>query len=258
MLWLLTFPLLISFSGFTTHQITVKVTVINGFTAQRDGTMATYGYVRVSTQRQADEGESLAVQRRQIEGYSTMKGFDAPAFFVEEGVSGTKPLNERTAGSELLAGLQRGDVIVCAKLDRMFRSALDALQMVKVFKEQGVALHLIDLGGDVAGNGISKLFFTIISAVAEAERERIVQRIVDVKRDQKRRGRHLGGSRPFGFRVDDDGGLVEVEGEQIAIRKARDMKTAGESLRSIQAALVAEGHRLSHVTVSRIVGEQRV
>ena len=73
----------------------------------------------------------------------------------------------------------------------MFRSALDALTMVKAFKEKGVSLHLIDLGGDIAGNGISKLFFTIISAVAEAERDRIVQRILDVKRDQKRQGKHL-------------------------------------------------------------------
>jgi hypothetical protein len=50
------------------------------------------------------------------------------------------------------------------------------------------------LDGDVAGNGISKLFFTIISAVAEAERDRIVQRILDV-RATSRRGRHLGGKR---------------------------------------------------------------
>ena len=139
----------------------------------------------------------LAVQRRQIEGYATMKGFEAPKFFIEEGVSGTKPLGERPAGEELFAGLQRGDTIICAKLDRMFRSALDALQMVKEFKDKGVSLHLIDLGGDVAGNGISKLFFTIISAVAEAERDRIVQRILDVKSDQRRRGRHLGGKRPL-------------------------------------------------------------
>ena len=47
------------------------------------------------------------------------------------------------------------------------------------------------LGGDVAGNGISKLFFTIIGAVAEAERDRIVQRSLDVKSDQRRRGATL-------------------------------------------------------------------
>jgi DNA invertase Pin-like site-specific DNA recombinase len=217
--------------------------------------MTTYGYVRVSTQRQADEGESLAVQRRQIGGYATMIGVEAPKFFIEEGVSGTKPLGERPAGQGLLANLQRGDIIICAKLDRMFRSALDALQMVQAFKDKGVHLHLIDLGGDVAGNGISKLFFTIISAVAEAERDRIVQRILDVKSDQKRRGRHLGGSRPFGFKIGEDGSLIEVEAEQAAIRKAKAMHGAGESLRSIQSALVADGHKVSHVTVSRILKE---
>jgi putative DNA-invertase from lambdoid prophage Rac len=215
--------------------------------------MATYGYVRVSTQRQADEGESLAVQRRQIEGYATMIGVAAPKFFIEEGVSGTKPLSDRPAGQELLATLQPGDVIVCAKLDRMFRSALDALTMVKAFKDKGVSLHLIDLGGDVAGNGISKLFFTIISAVAEAERDRIVQRILDVKQDQRKRGRHLGGSRQFGFQIGEDGRLIEDAHEQAAIRKAKAMKAEGASLRNIQAALVAEGHKISHVVVNKIL-----
>ena len=46
-----------------------------------------------------------------------------------------------------------------------------------------------------------------------------MQRILDVKRDQKRRGRHLGGRRPFGFRIEADGSLTEHEGEQAAIRK---------------------------------------
>jgi DNA invertase Pin-like site-specific DNA recombinase len=219
--------------------------------------MATYGYVRVSTQRQADDGESLAVQQRQISGYATMIGVAAPTFFIEEGVSGTKPLGERPAGQKLLANLKSGDVIICAKLDRMFHSALDALTMVKAFKEKGVALHLIDLGGDVAGNGISKLFFTIISAVAEAERDRIVQRILDVKRDQKRRGRHLGGSRPFGFRIGEDGDLIEDKSEQAAIHKIVAMKQAGSSLRGIQAALAEDGYKLSHVAVNRILKNGR-
>ena len=48
-----------------------------------------------------------------------------------------------------------------------------------------------------------------------------MQRILDVKRDQKRRGRHLGGRRPFGFRIEADGSLTEHEGEQAAIRKAQ-------------------------------------
>jgi putative DNA-invertase from lambdoid prophage Rac len=54
---------------------------------------------------------------------------------------------------------------------------------------------------DIFGNSLlSKLVFTILSAVAEAERDRIRERIAEVKRDQRARGRHLGGTRPFGFK----------------------------------------------------------
>jgi hypothetical protein len=51
-----------------------------------------------------------------------------------------------------------------AKLDRLFRSALDALKVVESLKTRGVKLHLLDLGGDIAGNGLSKLFLTIAAA----------------------------------------------------------------------------------------------
>ena len=83
-----------------------------------------------------------------------------------------------------------------AKLDRLFRSALDALKVVEDLKKRGVALHLLDLGGDISGNGLSKLFLTIAAAFAEAERDRIRERIGQVKADQKARGRYLGGKVP--------------------------------------------------------------
>ena len=51
---------------------------------------------------------------------------------------------------------QRGDIVIAAKLDRLFRSALDALKVVESLKGRGVKLHLLDLGGDIAGNGISQ------------------------------------------------------------------------------------------------------
>jgi putative DNA-invertase from lambdoid prophage Rac len=51
-------------------------------------------------------------------------------------------------------------------------------------KKRGVALHLLDLGGDISGNGLSKLFLTIAAAFAEAERDRIRERIGQVKADQ--------------------------------------------------------------------------
>jgi DNA invertase Pin-like site-specific DNA recombinase len=117
--------------------------------------MAVYGYGRVSTGRQASEGESLDVQRRQVDGYCAMKDLVLDRFFVEEGISGSVPLADRPRGAELLAVLRPGDVLIASKLDRMFRSALDALQATELLKYRGVALHLIDLGGDIAGNGLS-------------------------------------------------------------------------------------------------------
>jgi putative DNA-invertase from lambdoid prophage Rac len=83
---------------------------------------------------------------------------------------------------------------------------------------------MIDLGGDVTGNGISKLVFTILSAVAEAERDRIRERIADVKRDQKTRGRFLGGSRPFGCQIGADGSLEPLESERKPLLAMRRMQ----------------------------------
>src|SRR5215210_6860024 len=154
--------------------------------------MAVYAYTRVSTGRQADEGESLGAQQRRVDGYAQMNDLRVDRHFVERGVSGSVPLAERPQGGALLDLVKPGDVIITPKLDRCFRSALDALDVLQKLKERGVSLHMIDLGGDVTGNGISKLLFTILSAVAEAERDRIRERITDVKRDQRQRGRYLG------------------------------------------------------------------
>ena len=161
--------------------------------------MATYGYCRVSTLRQASEGESLDVQRRQIEGYVHMHALLLEDVIVEEGVSGSIPVVERPAGGALFARLASGDIIISAKLDRLFRSALDALTVVEDLKRRGVGLHLLDLGGDISGNGMSKLFLTIAAAFAEAERDRIRERISQMKADQKASGRYLGGILHSGF-----------------------------------------------------------
>jgi DNA invertase Pin-like site-specific DNA recombinase len=218
--------------------------------------MAVYGYVRVSTARQASEGESLDVQCRMITGYAHMHGLKLDSIVVEEGVSGSVPLGERPAGGGLLDSLQEGDSIVAAKLDRCFRSALDALTVVAQLRDKGVRLHLLDLGGDIAGNGLSKLFLTIAAAFAEAERDRIRERIANVKADQKARRRYLGGKVPFGFRVGDSGELIEHEAEQEAIRAMRAMRAEGKALRTIAAAIMARGIRISHEGVAKALAMQ--
>jgi Resolvase, N terminal domain len=91
-------------------------------------------FLRVSTLKQADEGESLDVQGRQIEGYAHMHGLTLAEVLVEGGVSGSVPVEERPVGAALFAKLERGDIVIAAKLDRLFRSALDALKVVESLK----------------------------------------------------------------------------------------------------------------------------
>jgi DNA invertase Pin-like site-specific DNA recombinase len=214
--------------------------------------MPVYAYTRVSTGRQAEEGESLGAQQRRVEGYAQMHDIVVTRHFAERGVSGSVPLNERPEGGALLRLIEPGDIVITPKLDRCFRSALDALDVLRTLKDRGVALHMIDLGGDVSGSGISKLLFTILSAVAEAERDRIRERISDVKRDQRQRRRYLGGRVPFGYQVTEDGDLAEVEEQQAAVRAMVELKRQGTSLRAIAEQIKAQGFTISHNAVREI------
>ena len=221
--------------------------------AEKPTTMRVFGYVRVSTTEQAKNGGSIETQRQQITGYAMMKGWQVAEFFVDRGVSGSVPLAERPEGQRLLASVAAGDVIITSRLDRAFRSAADALGTLEGFKEQGVGLHMIDLGGDVCGNGISKLVFTILSAVAENERDRIRERIRDVKRHLAMQGVYGGGKRPFGFDVV-DGRLVPNTREQAAIARMKELRAAGSPLREISVTIAAEFKRvMTPMTVKRIL-----
>ena len=214
--------------------------------------MTVYGYARVSTERQADEGVSLEEQIRRIEGRALEQGWQIAEVFIERGISGSVPLGDRTEGARLLATLQPGDIVIAAKLDRMFRSAWNALNVIRDFQQRRVSLWLLDLGGDVSGDGIAKLVLTILAAIAEFERERIGERIRDAKRHQRRTGQYLGGDRPFGWRIGEDGTLVEKEDEQRALTEMRTLRSQGMSYRAIAEHMRAEFEiSISHQGVKR-------
>lgn len=213
--------------------------------------MKVYGYCRVSTEEQARDGNSLAAQERRILGYAMQNDWTMSQCFVEAGTSGSVPLAERVEGARLLVMVQPGDVIVTPRMDRMFRSSTDALVTLDELKKQRVALHMIDLGGDVLGNGIGKLVFTILAAVADNERERIAERIREVKRDMSQRGLHSGGERPFGYDIVREGKLrrlVPNDAEQRIIAEMRAARARGDSYRAIGSV-----HGKQPMTVRRIL-----
>lgn len=183
-------------------------------------------YARVSTAEQAADGSTSIEEQirrgRAIAQLRSAGAFDV-ATYEDRGISGSIPLGLRPAGAELLAAAQKGDTICAAKLDRLFRSASDALQTADLLKDRGVDLILIDMGSDpVTGNGTAKLFFGMLSLVAEFERDRINERTRDGRRVKREAGGHTGGHAPYGFATEGKGKtarLVPNETEREIIRR---------------------------------------
>jgi len=216
-----------------------------------------YGYTRVSTVEQV-EGQSLCEQERKIRGVAMMMGDQEPVLFSDPGVSGTVPLSERPAGSQLFAQAKAGDTIVVAKLDRMFRDAADALASAKLLKDRKVDLVLADISHEpVTHNGTGKLFFGILAQIADFERERIAERLNDGRQAKRKAGGHIGGRKPFGFAVEGKGKdavLVEHPREQDALRQMRELHGQGKSLREISTTIEKDwGYRLAAMSVKRIL-----
>ncbi|MDE2099028.1 MAG: recombinase family protein [Patescibacteria group bacterium] len=182
------------------------------------------GYARVSTVEQAaDDRSSLENQEKIIRGYAMAKGFNQfdTAIYTDPGVSASIPLSKRPAGAQLLADAKADDVIIAAKLDRMFRSASNALNMIESFQEKKIKLVLFDFGSEpISDSALGQFFFTTMAAVAQLERTLIRERLMSGKRAKKEKNGHIGGKAPYGYQIKGHGReamLVANEQEQEII-----------------------------------------
>ncbi len=229
--------------------------------------MTVFGSTRVSTAEQAaDDRSSLDTQRRKILAAAELAGLAVDEIIEEAGVSGSRPLAERPAGSPLLARLRKGDTLIVAKLDRAFRNAADALATAEQLKAQKIDLIVADMGSEpVTQNGVSRMFFGMLALVAEFERERIRERLSDGRGAKRAAGGHIGGTAPFGYRkvgVGRAARLEPVPEQQAALTTMRALAEQGMATRAIAAAVQEQhGVKVSHVTVravlARIDGERR-
>ncbi len=207
--------------------------------------MAIYGYCRVSTTEQAGEDHSsLSDQERRIRGAAMVRGEEVNEIFTDPGVSGSIPLFARPAGGRLSSVLVAGDTVIAAKMDRIFRSVQDAVNTADRLKKMGVNLILVDVGTDpITEGGVSKLFFSILAAVAEFERYRIAERNIEGRKSKKARGGFIGGDAPYGYKVYGKGSnavLTEDENEGHVVSRICDL-AHGNSYRGIARSLRAEG-----------------
>jgi DNA invertase Pin-like site-specific DNA recombinase len=206
------------------------------------------GYMRVSTLEQATPGKSsMELQEGVIRGYAMTRGFSQfdVAIYRDDGISASIPLRKRPEGARLLEDAKLGDTIIASKLDRMFRSASDALNMSQIFAEKQLNLVLFDLGSDpVNQSGMAQFIFTILAAVAQLERTMIRERLSGGKHAKLKRGGHAGGEAPYGWKVIGHGKAarrepIEEEQKVLAWLKER----ADLSIREATRQLEREGMR---------------
>jgi DNA invertase Pin-like site-specific DNA recombinase len=111
--------------------------------------MTIYLYGRVSsTDQAADMKTSLQLQRDACWRIASYHDWKDAVWIEDAGVSGSVPIDERPAGSVLIKALQPADTLIVAKLDRAFRSALDALQIAEQFRKASISLIIADIGTD--------------------------------------------------------------------------------------------------------------
>jgi hypothetical protein len=112
---------------------------------KEENTMRTaIGYIRVSSEEQADSGLGLEAQNQCVRPYCEMKGLSLATIFEDAGVSGGKALATRPAGARLMAEARKNKpVLVVAKFDRLFRSVADAAQTIADFDKKGIELVAI-------------------------------------------------------------------------------------------------------------------
>jgi len=200
------------------------------------------GYVRVSTAEQAN-GLSLEVQRERVEGYCQALDLDLVALVSDQATSGSKPLAERRGGAELIAQLHRhkASAVVAVKLDRLFRDAADALVQTRQWDQTGVALHVIDMGGQAlnTGSAMGRCFLTVAAGFAELERNLIAERTRAALQYRKRQRRAYNHP-PLGYDVE-DGKLVANDTEAAIVARIQALRADGRSMAAIASTLNADG-----------------
>lgn len=144
-----------------------------------------FAYCRVSTLEQTTEN-----QRREIEA----AGFAVKSQrLIEEHISGSVAASERPGFSKLLDRMENGDVLIVTKLDRLGRNAMDIRKTVEQLAASDIRVHCLALGGVDLTSPAGKMTMQVISAVAEFERDLLLERthsgIARAKAAGKRFGR---------------------------------------------------------------------
>jgi putative DNA-invertase from lambdoid prophage Rac len=173
----------------------------------------TFAYCRVST---ADQTSDNQVREIEAAGFTM-----AATRIVQETISGSVSAMERPQFARLVDRLEEGDVLLVTKLDRLGRNAMDVRATVEHLAAAGVRVHCLALGGVDLTSPAGKMTMGVIAAVAEFERDLLIERTQSGLKRAREQGRKLG--RPS----------VLTPAQQQEIRERR---SAGETLGALAKA----------------------
>ncbi len=200
--------------------------------------MKVIGYIRVSTEDQAEGGVSLEAQRAKLEGYAALYDLDLITIIEDAGVS-AKTLNRdglQTALSSLNNGEAEG--LLIAKLDRLTRDVRDMGDLLENYFASKFNLFCVAEQIDTT-TAAGRLMLNLLTSVAQWERETIGERTSAALRHKQSQGEHVGAP-GLGYKVS-GGKLEKIEAEMEIVDRILAMREQGLTLRAIAGSLNKEG-----------------
>lgn len=202
-------------------------------------------YLRVSTDRQADEGFGLDVQEASIQRWAAGAGHTIVASFRDEGISGAKDLDDRPGLAAALTSAEVAEGIVVAKLDRLARSLTVQEAVLAQAWKHGSRVFSADVGEvleDDPDDPMRTFVRQVMGAAAQLERGMIAARLRAGRRMKASKGGYAFGSPRFGRRAEERE-LVADPVEQAVISRMAELRSEGSSLKVVAATLNLEGLR---------------
>ena len=188
-----------------------------------------------------------------IQTYCLQRGWYMTETITEFNCRWNQNFVERERGKLLLEAMNPGDILLCSRLERVVSSSQEAQDLVKLFTQKQIALHVVELGGDITDPYLTMSVGHAVTLFSALERRKSAERIKGVKQRQKRQGRYLGGSRPFGYMIHDNGRLIENPMEQKVLKRIFELKRDGKSLRAISNEVSTPVMPISFKTVQRLL-----
>lgn len=196
------------------------------------------GYIRVSTEQQANEGVSLEAQRAKIEHWCKANDYELVNVYVDAGISG-KSMDKRAGLLDALKSLKKGMALVSYSLSRLARSTKDALSIGEaVAKKKADMVSLTEQIDTTTAAG--KMMFQMLSVLAEFERNLVAERTTNALQHKKRTGQKYTNQTPYGFEAI-EGRLVQVQQEAEIVAEIQASRTGGNTLQFIADDLNGRG-----------------